>query len=443
MAIVQPRVKTDVPKTDTQAASRGALLLAVLAFAFAVSLTTFRTIGTFNVPGQTDGTREGMKDFRDAVYFPVVAYLAGVNPYGPDYQQFHPEQVEFPLFGPLTFLVHLPLGLLPFPWSAVCYFVIQILLLVGLAWLLLAACQREMNWAWVFVVAALIALSRPGHVNLWLGQLGLTMTLGCLLALNFAKSKPWLAGLAVALVCIKPNYALPLVVLMLCRRDFRAIAIGLTISAAGTAAVTAVLIARNGNVVTFFDQLLTSYGTLARHPGVATIDATSGRIDALSTVARFADAAPPAWFKVSMFVGCLLLAGAAVSSLSRKPTEQRADGLSAAIICLCILTCVYHNSYDAALLFIPAMAVLASSNSVWHSLASPARWLLAGLFALPLWNYISTRQVTSRLSLGDTALDWIMSLNSLVILLAFVVLACWALVPPRLGTVAADNAVNP
>ena len=417
-------------------AHRVRLLLTVLAFAAAIGPTTLRTVSTFDVPAATDATPNGMGDFRDAIYYPTAAYLAGVDPYGPGYRQFHPRQSEFPLFSPLTFLVHLPFGLLPYSWAAGLYYALQVLLIVVLARLLLGVCGIDTSWPAVFGVAALIAISRPVHVNMVLGQLGLTMMLGCLLALDSGRSKPWLAGLGLALVTIKPNYAVPLVVLMLCRRHFRAVVTGLIVSGAATAVVTTVLVARAGGLTEFVHQLLATYGSLAQHPGLASIDGAGGRFDALSIVLRFSSLPPPGSVKLVVFFGCLLLAGGAVLRLSQRPNEQGADGLSAAVICLCVLTCIYHNSYDAALLFIPAMAVAAGRNPTWRHMGNRARWALAGLLALPLLNYVSTRQVTQRLSLDGGALDFVMSINSVVIFSLFVALAGWALVLDRHGSAA-------
>ena len=421
---------------------RGRLWLAMLAFSLAVGPTAFRTISTFSIPGRPDVTLNGMKDFRDAVYFPTVAYLEGVNPYGPEYQQFHPEDSEFPLFTPLTFLLHLPFGLLPYSWAAALYFALQVVLIVALARLLLSACRVDASWTSGFGFAALIAISRPVHVNLYLGQLGLTMMLGCLLALHWAKPKPWLAGLGLALVTIKPNYAVPLAVLMLCRRHFRAVTLGLAVSGVATAVATTVLVMRTGGVALFASQLLSTYGSLTRHPGLESVDVASGRIDAVSILARFSSLPVPGSVKIVVACGCLLLGGIAVLGLSRRQTEQRADGLSATVVCLCLLACVYHNSYDAALLFLPALAVAAARNPVWRVVPDVARWSLASLLALPLLNYLSTRQVAYRLSLEGRLLDSVMSINSVVIFLLFVALAGWALLIGRrlsgLPSVASD-----
>ena len=58
----------------------------------------------FAVPGRAGPDLIGMRDFRDAVYYPVVAFRHGISPYHAEYVAFHPEGCEFPAFSPLTLL---------------------------------------------------------------------------------------------------------------------------------------------------------------------------------------------------------------------------------------------------------------------------------------------------------------------------------------------------
>ena len=259
----------------------------------------------------------------------------------------------------------------------------------------------------------------PGErqfVNLWLGQLALTMAFGSLVAIHFARSKPWLAGLGLALISIKPNYALPIFLLLLVRRDFRAVAFGVLLGGTGTVAMTLALMNNFGGVG-FLEDLVAKYGSLKAHPGIAHVELASGRIDAISILLRAAGPASPGFAKLLIGGGALALGGAAVYGLSHRRDEHSARGVSAALICLTTLACVYHNSYDALLLFLPVVASIAARASAWHDLGR-LRWPIAAMLCFPLVNYFGTLQFTSRLGIGGAGLSLVMGLNAIAILLA-------------------------
>src|SRR4029450_12489403 len=161
-------------------------------------------------PGRPDATRWVLQDFRDAVYYPVVAWLHGGNPYDQDAQaRRYPVGQSFPLYLPATLVAHLPFGLLPPAEAAWGYFATT-LLLTG-------------------------ALSRPraGQMTLPLGQVTAQVGLASYVALRWARSRPLLAGLGLALATLKPTYGVPLAALMLLGRgDMRATAVGVAASVA-------------------------------------------------------------------------------------------------------------------------------------------------------------------------------------------------------------------
>src|SRR5262245_5494362 len=71
-----------------------------------------------------------MCDFFGAVYYPVVAFLSGENPYDTErFLALYPVSEPFPLYLPMVLLVHLPLGLLPVQTASMIYFVLTIALM--------------------------------------------------------------------------------------------------------------------------------------------------------------------------------------------------------------------------------------------------------------------------------------------------------------------------
>ncbi|MEI6170871.1 MAG: glycosyltransferase 87 family protein, partial [bacterium] len=214
-----------------------------------------------------------------------------------------------------------------------------------------------------------------GHINLYLGQLGLTTALGTLLALSAAKRRPVIAGLGLALVSIKPNFAIPLALLMLCRRDYRAVLIGVAVGGLGALVATAVLAARFGSLETFLAGMM-SYVSLETPPAIPQILLADGRIDVIALATRFLGGPPSGLAKMLIFGGWLAVGAAGVAALRRTEDSRRADGLTGFLIVLATLTCIYHQIYDAVLLIVPILAVTAACREPWKSLSPMLRSLV-------------------------------------------------------------------
>ena len=82
-------------------------------------------------------------------------------------------------------------------------------------------------------LTALLLLSRPGHMNLLLGQVTAQVVIGAYVALRWARTRPLLAGMGLALATLKPTYGVPLALLMLFGRgDLGAVVVGVALSGA-------------------------------------------------------------------------------------------------------------------------------------------------------------------------------------------------------------------
>src|SRR4029450_11224921 len=124
-----------------------------LALAAVVGLLTLRAMSLVNHPGRPDATRWVLQDFRDAVYYPVVALLHGGNPYDQDAQaRRYPVGQSFPLYLPATLVAHLPFGLLPPAEAAWGYFATTLLLTGALAALALAGAGVPLTAAAILAV---------------------------------------------------------------------------------------------------------------------------------------------------------------------------------------------------------------------------------------------------------------------------------------------------
>ncbi len=406
---------------------------AVLAFALAIALAGYRTASLLNIPGQPkDESRWALGDFRDAVYYPVVAFLHGDNPYDPAYADAYPVYGVLPPYSPFTLIVHAPLGLLPYEIAEWTYFGLSAALVVLLAWVSLRVCGVAASADRVMGLAALIAFSRAAHTDLVLGQVSLQLVVAALAALHFAQRRPWLAGLALGIVSLKATFVIPLAWLMLCRGDYRAVAIGVMVGGLGALAAVLIICGGVGELPGFFETFLASYQKVEQG---ASFDPTIAwsRVDAMTVISRLPGVGASRLTAGIVTLLGLLLAGIALvwrrkpaaegsRALDRGALMNGADDWSGVFTCVVTLLACYHMVYDALLLVAPVTAVCVARRPVWRSLKLPMRLGLIAALGLPLVNYASSKTALSLLSSGavvsDGAVRSLLACSSAIALLA-------------------------
>src|SRR5215831_4877860 len=201
------------------------MLLASLVVLAGISLALFRLTHTSAVLSAR--ATWSMNDFFGAVYYPVVAFLSGENPYDTEkFLALYPVVEPFPLYLPAALLVHLPIGLLPAQTASIAYFVLTI----ALGFLLVCVClswyKIKVALADVLFIGGVLLLSPPGHGNLLLGQPTLQVVLASYVALAFARNSAMISGLGLAVSMIKPTFGIPIALLMLPQRYVRQVLYG-------------------------------------------------------------------------------------------------------------------------------------------------------------------------------------------------------------------------
>jgi len=152
----------------------------------------------------------------------------------------------------------------------------------------------------VLALAAVLIASRPGHMNLLLGQVTAQVAIGAYVALRWARTRPLLAGLGLALATLKPTYGVPLAALMLFGRgDVIAVAVGTAVSVALCLLALVPLVHAAGGVVPFAASLASSAGAFSAE---GTSNAWSGfaRIDAVALLARVMGRVPDGWTELAL-----------------------------------------------------------------------------------------------------------------------------------------------
>jgi hypothetical protein len=372
------------------------------------------------VPGDPGAAAWGMLDFRDAIYYPVVAFLDGNNPYeARAYLATYPVGNAFVLYTPMTLLVHLPFGLLPFVPSAVAYFVVSVVLLLWLAHATLRMCGLASSTAAICALGFAMVISQPGQWNLYLGQCGALVTLAAYGALHFARGRPWLAGACLSVAAIKPATGIPLALLMLAAGESSAVLVG---------AATAVLVGGiplipivygAGGIGAFVASLRGALAAFTANPAAAA--ATSPyRVDLAAEVSRLLG-----WsigFPAELVV---MLAVLAVSAAALRHLASRADDdarvLSSSLMCVAVLLCAYHPSNEAFLLALPI--VMAGRECLAEgSAASALEWLVLIAATAPAANYLLLGSVVARMHPGGLVWLAATSLSGLALLIAYAAL---------------------
>ena len=401
--------------------SRVSTALALVVFLLATGMVGVRTAKLLNVAGQPlERHRYGLQDFRDNVYYPAVAYLDGRNPWNwEDYRQSYPVARPLPPYTPIFVGVHLPLGLLPYGAAEVAFFVINSLLLVAVAVVALQGAGATVTAARALSIAALLALSRPGHQTLFLGQVAPLLSLATGLALVHARAKPGLASVGMLLACAKPTYALPLALLLFARGDTWVVLQGGVLAAilGGALAVAPARVA--GGVVQLVDSVRGGLAYVAANDPSYRESTSVIRLDLGSLVGRALGTPPSALTTILLAAAVLGIAALAARRL-RTVEQSPSRPLSAGVIVLALLLSLYHQAYDALLLVFPVVT-LAFARADGDQRALSRGWSAAVLACLlvPAANYLSSNTLLDYIAPNHLLWLVVTGANGIAVTIAF------------------------
>ena len=398
---------------------RSRVPLAALALVAALGIAMLRVTTLSDVGGVRLSADWALVDFLNTIYYPVRAFIDGVNPYDrAPYRARYPDAETFPPFLPSTLLVHLPFGVMPLALAKVAYvgFSVGLIVLLGRA---AVRANGVKSWTAALVAAALVTLSRPGQWNLLLGQVTLQAVLLSWVALHFAQRTPWLSGLALGAAAFKPTFALPIAVLMLARGNVKAVGASVVSALALNLPVVAILEHRTGALQLLSQRPEGPYYAWAGSSDSAPY-ASFYRIDLIALFGRIAGR--PLSHVAEAVIMILVLAAAALL-LRRMRGSESTPGyqpLSEAIICIATLLCVHHLDYDLLLLAFPLAALVYRRMPGLLENAAVRRGML-WLFALMAANYVSTQSVLDRLAPDMPLWFALASANSLALVLIFAI----------------------
>ena len=403
--------------------------LAALALMAALGIAALRVTTLSDVGGVRLSAKWALIDFQSTVYYPVRAFVEGVNPYDrAQYRARYPEAETFPPFLPSTLLIHLPFGVMPLALAKMAYVAFS----VGLIVLLGRAAVRASgvkSWTAALVAAALVTLSRPGQWNLLLGGVALQAVLLSWVAIHFAQRAPWLSGLALGAATFKPTFALPIGVLMLARGNVKAVGIGVITALALNLPVAAILEHRAGALELLAQNPGKPYESWAGASN-SKPDAIFYRLDLVALSGRIAGRPLSHGQEAVITILVLGVAALLIRRLRRSETTPANQTLSEAIVCLATLLGVHHLDYDLLLLVFPLAALVYRRVPGLLENAAVRRGMLC-LFALMAANYVSTQSVFDRLPPDVPVRFALASANSLALVLLLAVYGLTVLRLPK------------
>lgn len=400
---------------------RAQTVMAGAALALLLGALAYRAVTYVNLPGRPEAARWVLQDFRDAVYYPTVAFFDGRNPYDQTAQaREYPVGQPFPLYLPLTFLLHAPFALFSHADAGAAYFVVTIALSMALAALAINGAGVALTAATVLWLTTALLVTRPGQMNLLLGQVTAQVAIGAYVALRWARVRPLRAGLGLTLSVLKPTSGVLLAVLMLFGRgDVAAVLTGAAIALVLCLVTLVPLLHASGGVGAFAASLGSSAAAFSAERA-SNAWTTFTRVDATALLARVLGHAPGGWVELALG---LTVVCAAVVGLRRLRDDRSAPSaqLGIGLVCLTVLVAAYHQTYDTLLLAQPAVSLVMGR---WGRamVAPPAlRWSVLALIAVPALNYLATNTVVTRLSVGSPAWLAITAANPAALLAAWAV----------------------
>lgn len=378
-----------------------------LLFVAAIVTVVARADHKRSLPGEIVDSRydsnQGYRDFHNAIYFPVRALITGVNPYSTDYESsYHPDELGFPPFAPSSLLLHSPLGFLTVQVAEVAYLIVNICLLIFICWFSVRKTTYPFAVGAVFMMAALMVICRPGLLNFLGLQMTLLLIVGTLLALEYSESKPVLSGFGLLLACCKPTYVIPLGVVMLFRRNFSAVAVGVMLCAVVNVGAIWLIASQNGGVETFVEDAKVAYSPAVDAPvEMPEVRKSWARIDLYSVVARWYDVSDVKLLNFLLPLGVLAF-GAFFAAMEIDPNHRTGiNSRTGLLAILVMLTSIYHQPYDALVLWIPLVAFYLGDFKLSNGFGKASRFLLVMLMMIPMINFVSTKLLLDRMGVDD------------------------------------------
>ncbi len=257
-----------------------------------------------------------------------------------------------PLYPPTTGVLFRTLALLPYGWAVVVWWlVLASCFALGFA-LLICALQPLPGWR--FTVWLALAAFVPVSSTFWNGQLAGLLFLAAVVGLELHRSnRPFLAGLALSMLTLKPQLAAGLGLWLLFRLDVRTLA-GMALGFLAQVALAGLVL--GPELFLLYRDSLPQYLNLAQQERI-TPDHQHSLAGILTNLAGQAHANICKLVHLALTVGCAVLLFLVMRSHRDLRLEQ------AAAVIFGVFAAPHLHTYDLVLLLIPIVYLLGWAHS--------------------------------------------------------------------------------
>lgn len=404
--------------TSSKWFARVAVLFLLLGVVFAFG----RAYSNYSVPkAEFDWSARGLSDFH-SMYTYTKAFRRGLSPYeSHDTEDLVMSRPSAP-FSPLIFFIMWPLSLLPMQVADVLLCIANLAMIGWIARQVFSYAGVKIDRGWWLAIFGFLVFSRAGHITLYTGYFTPLLAIGTLMAFEYGKKNPWLSGIGILLASVKPTYVVPLLILLAFRRNYKAAAIGIVLSAAAAFAGLTWL-ALDSSYSHVFHTI--EHGQNAFRDDVSEFPInTWTRIDLVGMFAKVIDWNPDKNIYLAAMVILLIPPGLIIRKLALKETNSSATGLSAFIGILALLVGIYHHAYDCLLFSVPWLAMVLFGNQTLRRVTRPQQLTIGLLLFIPAINYVATLAGRDFLKLEQYSFTWqsITMINGVCITLSLLIL---------------------
>lgn len=424
--------------------------LGLCLFLFGIGAAGARAIKKYHTPGPFSHDAAGFCDFHNGLYFPTRALIDGVSPYSSECIETYSMSRQLPFFSPAILALHIPLAMLPLRAAEILYYAMLSGIALAIGGVVASLVGKPRRLDWLLAIAGLFVVTRGAHSMFYDGYFTFELTLATILAVHWSKTRPWLAAIALVIVSAKPTYILPLGFLLLARGNYKALTIGAVFSIVAAFLPFAWIASHSdGDFVSAFVNIFKEIQQ-SQEFHTTVLDETPvhtwTRIDSLAIAAKWLNANPSQTIHVLVMFPLIVLPMIVLFRRQRLGIDDGAAGLTGLVVLSTALATVYHHSYDALLLMLPLVAVLVpdidraskvtddssdipndetpAALHTWRQHSKFARWAIALLAFVPLYNYVSSRVIIARFADSMPVLYKVVTSVSGVALTALVVVAC-------------------
>ena len=376
-----------------------------------IGLTGARVFKNYSEPSSKfDWSNRGHSDFHNGAYYPSTAFRDRINPYSMSVMDKYPIMAPSRPCPPITFISHIPFTFLDLPAADVAFFIYNTSLLLILAYFAVVVTRGNFHLTSWLAVCCVLLLSRPGHITLFTGYFTLELVLGTLVALHFASTRPWLSAVGMLIASGKPTFVLPLIVLMIARKNYRSAICGIVLCTVFGLGGLAWLAGEGG-----FSQVITGIteGQSEFHADETEFPInTWTRVDLLGMTAKTVNWVPGDKASLVGMAFFLIVPCVLINQITDREENKGAAGLTSFIALTTMLIGIYHHSYDCLLIVVPWVGMAFYSRKVIPTLGQRTKLLIAFLLTVPLLNYLSTQ--TARDLIGFDQRDTVWQLITMV-----------------------------